>query len=384
MSINAVLKSILTRITVAENPTFNYPVEKQKAVLARIPQPRDDFERSYAQYRCQAKLMGRFYWLGANVISFFVLLLKLGLKEGPTPRQMRPDAVFLSNGIPENVIPKVLREEYALWATEERYTAERFTKEDRRFFFRLWKRYPFSFLFLLKCLIKLRMYSAAVQEYSPKALVVCNEYSYTSSMLTAYCEMLGITHIDVMHGEKLYQIRDSFFRYHRCYVWNEGYKKSFLLRRAEESQFIVAVPPSMLFEQMSVPKTVDYTYYLQLQSGAELERVCRLLRSLAVKGNRVAVRPHPRYTNMAELQKALAGCSVEIEDFRSVKLEESILRTEQVVTVYSTVVYQAYYNGVSVILDDVSDPEMFAKLKDLQFMMLVLEHKLLSQTLEEL
>lgn len=63
-----------------------------------------------------------------------------------------------------------------------------------------------------------------ITKYQSKAIVVHNEYSFTSSILTAYCETRNVLHINVMHGEKMYYIRDSYFRYDRCYVWDAYYR----------------------------------------------------------------------------------------------------------------------------------------------------------------
>ena len=41
--------------------------------------------------------------------------------------------------------------------------------------------------FCLKCLVKIGLYANYIESYRPKAVVVYNEYSFTSSLLTAYC-----------------------------------------------------------------------------------------------------------------------------------------------------------------------------------------------------
>jgi hypothetical protein len=264
------------------------------------------------------------------------------------------------------------------------YSGEDLTKEDKKFFYSLWRKHPFSFMFVLKCLIKLKMYSALIKEYSPEAIVVNNEFSYTSSFLTEYCERRGVTHINVMHGEKLFNLRDTFFHFHRCYIWNDGYRKLFTSLRAEETQFIIAVPPSILFEEEKVAaalKTVDYTYYFQAPTEEEMKSVVENLLRLSERGMKVATRPHPRFTDVALLNKMTEGTPIEVEDCKVLSAVDSILRTNNVVSQFSTVLFQAYCNNINAVIDDVTDPKLTLRLKELGFIMLECEHQLFSDVL---
>ena len=383
MNINSVLRAISKKIIHKNNPTFNYPVTKQKEFLKSIKQPESYIERSFAQYRCQAKLLGKFYMFFANICAFFVLLGKIKIKDEKIKEAASADAVFPSYGIPQNIIPKVLWEEFESWNVIEHCNEERFTKEDKVFFKKIWSQHPFSFLFLLKCLIKIRMYSAIIQQYHPRAIVVCSEYSYTSSILTAYCEENNIEHIDVMHGEKLFDITDSFFEFHRCYVWDEFYVDLFKDLRAKEDQFRIELPASVIFDEKNVQKTMDYTYYLCGEDGEVLKKIVDSLIILANVGNRVAIRPHPRYSNVEHVKEYIGENNIEIEATNLIDIENSVLRTNNAISLYSTVLFQAYHNGTKVVIDNISNPAFFAKLSELRYIMLDYTYVLLQDILEE-
>lgn len=47
------------------------------------------------------------------------------------------------------------------------------TAKDKKFIKGIICRYPFSWQFILKCLIKIGRYSFAIEEYSPEAIAVC-------------------------------------------------------------------------------------------------------------------------------------------------------------------------------------------------------------------
>ncbi len=379
MSILVFLKKNAAKITKQSKQLFHYPVEKQKEYLKRFDEPQDNIERSFYQYRCQMKLNGGLLALLLNAASP-VLILYYYLKKNDELSAQKAKAVFVSQGKSENIIPKDLKEKYSEWITIHKLK-EYLTAEDKLYFKNICKRYPWSWHFLFKCLIKLKEYSYIRHNYDPKAIVVCGEYSFTSSLLTDYCEQCGILHINVMHGEKLFYIRDSFFHFHKCYVWNEYYKKLFISLRAENTQFIVKVPRSLVIGDGSAhQKEIDYTYYLGAETGEQLTKINLAIKKLQEKGFVVAIRPHPRYSNIEEIRKKFVNCIV--EDRTEIAIEESVLRTKNVISLYSTVLNQAYNSNVRIVLDDLSNAEMFDKLYELQYVMLKVEHTLLSNEIK--
>ena len=382
MNIISVLKTLAIKLERKNDSLFIYPVSKQKEYLAHFREPQDDIERSYNQYRCQMKFNNAALNCAMNFMALPLLLYYwkkanlLVLQEG------KVDAIFFADGKPENIIPNELRTRFStidIIEEKKEYLAE----TDRLFFRKVWKHYPLSWQFLLKSLIKIRYYSYEIHRSNPKAIIVCNEYSFTSSILTAYCTAMGIEHINVMHGEKLYYMRDSFFHFDRCYVWNEFYRDLLCELRAEKSQFRVAVPPSMRFlTSKAVEKEYDYTFYLGAERDEQLQQIISCLNLLKQRGKKVSLRPHPRYSDLNMVRRFCID-GIIIEDGGSLPIEMSILRTRNAVSGFSTVLNQAYHNGVKIVIDDVSKPEAYKKLEELGYVMLKVEHKLLSQVLEE-
>lgn len=99
-------------------------------------------------------------------------------------------------------------------------------------------------------------------------------------------------------------------------------------------------------------------------------------------GYRVAVRPHPRYSEMALIDKLFRG-KVNIEDPYKIQIKESILSTENVISLYSTVINQAVCSGVHAVIDDVSDVGRYKLLYELEYRFLIDKNTLLvSQIIE--
>lgn len=375
------LKNMAVRLELKKDAVFSYPVEKQKKYLNNLKEPKNNFERSYNQYCCQMKLNGKIITILLNFMSIPILIYFLIKKGNSIEEKESCEAIFISEGISDNVIPDELKREFKTWSVVNN-SGESFTEEDKKYFRNLAKKYPLSWHFLLKNLIKIRLYSYIIQVYQPEIIVVCSEYSFTSSLLTDYCHYKSIDHINVMHGEKLYYMRDSFFKFDRCYVWSVEYIKLFKSLRADKNQFITAIPRSLLFEKkyQNIEKKVDYTYYLGAENEETLDCIFNCMDLLVQQGNIVRLRPHPRYSNLKKIygEQHL----FEIEEIEKIPIEQSVMATKNAVSLYSTVLRQAYYNGINVIIDDISNTFYYNKLIELNYVLLKKSHQLLSMILK--
>jgi hypothetical protein len=364
-----------------KNALFSYSIEKQKAYLSSFSHPSNDNDRSFYQYKCQMKVYGLLYETMINLVSLILsMIFLLKIKNKVTIVDFENfDAVSILDGKPANILPDEITNEFT---NIKHHNSEprklNLNRDDREFIMKIWRQYPFSWHFILKILIKVAMYSYFINIYKPKAIIVCAEYSFTSSILTAYCEKNSIEHINVMHGEKLFYIRDSFFRFHKCYIWDEYYKDLFIKLRAEPDQFIISLPESMRFSNANEKKKqIGYTYYLANESEDELNKILKLLRKLTENGFKIAVRPHPRYSDMDKINYLFNGFV--IENSQELTIEESLIRTKNAISLYSTVLNQAYHNGVNIIIDDLSNPNHFEKLSELKYINLNRKHTLLSE-----
>lgn len=378
------LRSVVIRLNGDRNTLFDVPMARQKAILEGLPEPKDLLKRAYAQYRCQMMLERPILRAGYQLAAMLLLpVYRRQLLRRPASRKEETaDAVFAFGG-PDTILPCSLRQEYpGIRQVRDFQNALFLTREDCSFLRELARRYPTAFYFRFKCMAKLAMYRSLYETYRPKAIIVSEEYSYTSSFLTEYCHRLGVEHINVMHGDKLYDIHDTFFCFDRCYIWDQFYRDLFCELRAEPTQFRMEMPPSMQpWDAQDGEKAVDYTYYLQAETSQMLEKIAKSLQTLQKSGAVVAVRPHPLYSDMETVRRLFSD--FEIEETAEVGIETSILRTRHVIGLYSTVLYQAHINHVPVVIDDLTAPERFAQLKSLRYIMLDKPHGLLSALLQE-
>ena len=93
-------------------------------------------------------------------------------------------------------------------------------------------KYPFSFFFNLKILVSLVNFGSLIHQYQPTT--ICSMYSekdFVSSLITYYCEVKGISFINIMHGEIFLDPRHAFVRFSEFYVWNSHYINIFTKKR---------------------------------------------------------------------------------------------------------------------------------------------------------
>lgn len=357
---------------------FAIDVEKSVRYLNSIKKPLDDIERSYAQYKCQCFLRRNTANFLLNVGCFFVIIPYIikGLL-GKSSFKENKDIVYSISILDSRIIPSSLKREYPNELITNEFDGTLLKTEDLGFIWRVYIRHPLSFFFVLRIIIKISFYRYFIEEYHPKAIAINSEFSSASSVMTAYCENVGISHFNIMHGEKLYFIRDSFFRFSRCYVWDEYYKDLFISLRADYSQFIIEKPESVLFDVSKYKgkrQMIDYKY--MLNGNSKLEEIAAALHKIRDKGFRVMVRPHPAYTNI-ELVKLFFE-EDEIEPC-TVTIEESLSNSQNVISLYSTVLLQAYFSGINIVMDDLNYDKEYQKLKELKYILINKNHQKLSE-----
>ena len=348
---------------------FEVTYKEQNDFLKKMKEPNDDIDRSYNQFRGRHFFYHGFKEIAAETISVFALPVYViyciiqYIFRAKAVQEMQAVGDFNKF---EEVIPNSLREEFeinnSVWNKGRILSCN-----DVLLLCKIFLRHPVP-CFVFKTAIKLSYYKYMICCYHPKAIIVHNEASYVGSILTKYCNNLGIEHINVQHGEKLYYIGNAYFRYNRCYVWGEHYKQMFLNLKAEPSQFRIEIPESF---NINVEKHFkneyysDYKYYLQVYDENQLRSIIKSLDFVLRKNETYKFRPHPRFSNIKLLESLVDKSRIEYPN--EVPILESIASTKYAVGSFTTVLNQAYYANIEVIFDDVTYKDTFDKLGDLNY-----------------
>lgn len=362
---------LLRYIQKGDKSFFDIPFEDQDRFLKSLPIPKDDIERSYNQYCCQNFFLTR--WkvfllnIAASVVFPFILFV-LSFKRTIVGKKEDIDAYGEFWGL-EEIIPQELHQQYKIdnrkWG-EENSLALR----DWLLIIRIIVRHPTDPYFCLKCMMKIGIYSQAIKSYTPQVIIIHNEPSFTCSVLRYFCNLRGVRLINVMHGEKLFNIRDSFIHFDEFYVWSDYYVSLLKSLGAETTQFKVAIPNSVKIDTAKYHSTdsyADYKYYLALYSETEIKSIVNSMQFVKNSGKTVKYRPHPRYSNIALLEKYVSSDEIEYPNITSIL--ESISNLQYAVGSYTTVLNQAYFSGKGVVCDDVTFKDQYEKLKDLKYIL---------------
>jgi hypothetical protein len=99
--------------------------------------------------------------------------------------------------------------------------------------------------------------------------------------------------------------------------------------------------------------------------------------------SQIVIRYHPHYSELFPISLIYdIFHEFVIEDPKAVSLIESLSRTEFVVSLYSSVLYQAYLSGKSIVMDDISFPDKYKKLKDFDYIIFKKDHINLSKFID--
>ena len=353
--------------------------EAQKQFIHALGTPKDDIERSYFQYLCQSQKRDyKFVLCLKNIVALILLVpfciyAKIKIRCTNTNKiHFQCIGIFIDelvDRVPNKFKNSVMvigypKNFYLRWA-------------DVAFICRILMRYPLSWYFILKNTVKIAMYRAAIDKYTPSIILVSAEYSFTSSILTSFVEKNNIKHINFMHGEKTFDIVDAYCHFSTFYVWDMRYILLFKQLNADKNLFIIDIPQYFFTKTKNILSIIDYKFYLGLETNDTLTRLKVIIDKLCQRGSSVKIRPHPRYTDINQLLSLFT--SDIIENTTLVDINTSIMESRNIVARNSTVLFQAYLLQKNIIIDDITDHNLYIYMVETKYMMLNKPHKLLSQ-----
>lgn len=387
MSIGEIFKKVYHYIEHIDMGFVSPSMSAQMEFLSKQEVPQNDAERGFLQYKCQMRLMPpvkRIIQQIAAAIMFWPYTVMILFRRKSFARQC--DAVFLQNGMGTSIIPQTVLNEF------KDIQISAFTDDaclglnELTILLKLIMRHPFSYFFHIKVCMKLALYNAQIIRYNPRTIITYCETSYASAIATKYLEDRGLEHINVMHGDFLKSIRFCGFRFSRFYVWDEHFKTMFTSLGNDTTPYIAEMPESltMACRKPEADEVFEYylTYYLGNENDDGLRRIKEAVDKLTERGHRCKIRIHPRETVLKKAEQIFGEDMLELPS--RVSLKESMESSEYLCALCSTVLYQGYMCGKKIIIDDISNPEEFERLKEKEYIMLSRRTFALSELIEEM
>jgi hypothetical protein len=386
INVSKVTEFIYTKIHgVTEFFVLSY--ERQYEYLYRFEEPKTAMDRSFYQCKCEL-YTSKFYvvflkqFISLLLFIFYAIYLLIKRKnEKIYIKQNIGVHIADSNNLYYKELFKSFDKIESVLPMGDYYLR----MEDVLFILKLVFSHPLYPYWLIKNIYKIALYRSIIDKFNPKAIICSSEYSFTSSVLTLYCENYSIQHINIMHGEKFFFIRDAFFYFHQCYVWDEGYIQLFNKLRSRCNQYVVCIPENLKLDikNDNYGFTYKMTYYLDVEDAKGLLAIKESLLKTKFKPAEMAIRYHPHYSELFPINLIYNTFNnFVIEDPKAVSLIESLSRTEFVVSLYSSVLYQAYLSGKSIVMDDISFPDKYKKLKDFDYIIFKKDHINLSRFID--
>lgn len=238
-----------------------------------------------------------------------------------------------------------------------------------------------SFYAKFNILFSLCNYGYIVHKYNPKEIITSYESSPACSILTYYCHLNNIKHVNFMHGEKLLSHVNVFGHFDTMYVWDEHYKEMFNKLKYKVGEYII----ENNWKNIRLPDNkivVQYKFYLNHEKESCLVRINEIVETLNQFDIKAVIRPHPSQYGNELIERCIKKQYLENPFEKNIC--DSLSETENVVARYSTVLFQAYSNNKNVIIDDVSNEEEYINLNKLDYIMFKKKYILLSQILHSL
>lgn len=383
------LKRLKYSFKIKFDRSLDIDINKSKMFIESLGIPKNNFERSFFQFysgRSFKSNIENFISDLISILSLPILCLLIGVKTFISKNEKRTenyeyDAVYISNTSNNGIMPIPLLKKYKI-VNVPFAEGLLLNSEDIRFIKRAFKYGSYNPTFAMKSIVNVSNYCYIIKRYNPKVIITAYESSFTSSLLTEYCNGQNIKHINIMHGEKLFKMNTTFFCFDEFYIWDEYYIELFSIEKAKVNNYYLYNPwiRDCIVDKKDLEK-VDLKFYLAIETKETFSELKCIIEKIQSLGLSVKIRLHPIGT-FDKLALKLFKEDI-IEDRNKINIIESLNETTYVVARYSTVLFQGYSMGKNILIDDVTNTDIYNKLNNLNYIMLNKKHQLLSAFLEK-
>lgn len=370
------------------------PIRKQIDFFNSFPTPKNDYERSYYKYICFCKYC--YYkklWKIKiyNAICFFIYYpAKMFFQN----RSHYNNNVIIYDAVIQNspslpnkdIIPKELLDRYNNYIEIKEFDYNNIFLDDEaiEILSVLDKQFPNEYYFRFINMIKLGLFCYYYAKYKSKAIILYSrEREFTSPIQFLYCEKRRIKYISFMHGDYFFQLCFAFQKYHYYYLWDKSYNNMFKNIGCVYTERLYFPDKLKLTISCNNNQTPNFfaTYYLSGEGVYQMKSICASLRVFETNGLKCKVRPHPRFKDMNLISSIFK--EFKIEDIDNISLVDSLSDTTYVIGLNTTVLLQASYANMNIVIDDCSNKSEFNELKLKSFSVFSKKHILLSELIKK-
>jgi len=365
--------------------------------LSRLPQPKDCIDYSYNKYKCRAFHFPMHKRFILNLVSFpiafmsYIAIFKrkkslIKCKEEKLLIERKADLDY-HDILPDKLTSQFVNVEEVLDARayKEKISVE-FSYESANLYRKVILKHPFSFYYQVWASRELSKHCKYIMDYNPSAIAVyVEERNIASPLLKQLYESTGRRYISFMHGEYLLRLIQGYMAFSEYYIWDDEYYNVFKnVLHCDIDKYTLYTPKKLEKKWNFDGIEPEYlcTYYFSAESKESIQKLSEIYRMIELKGYKCKVRPHPRYSQWEYINNAFSA--EQIEDNKSISIEESLKNTKYVVGLATTVLAEGYFEGKEIVVDDITSPEKYANLSKRNFIVLKRPHILLSELIESI
>ncbi|MBC7466809.1 MAG: hypothetical protein H7256_12525 [Bdellovibrio sp.] len=312
---------------------------------------------SRSQYETQSHYFNESVWMIFNVVSFCmlipVLLLLCARAFKRTQKNLKPHVTLYAK------TPKFLVMNHQLDYIKK--PTGFILSRDLKYISKILFTSGFRPYFVLRAIWKIAVYSEIMKIYEPQQIWVTQEMVFESSLATHYLADFKIEHINFMHGDLYFSIKEAFGTFTKFYVWDDHFIKM-MTEQKVQAQFVLF--PALEFDASRVSEKNVIKYYAQGTSNKDVfVKIVENLKKFAAKNEcGIVVRLHPNHKKQFEIE-ILNEKKISIEP-NDVQILNSIAESRFVCSEYSSVLYEASLLGKQLVVDN-TFPERIELLTDL-------------------
>jgi len=361
-----------------------YPAEEIIDKISSFPEPRDIFERAHFQNACHLIAGGKLLRFCQNIYGRIKFKRNIKIYKNnfcESKEKKREEMVFWPHfDVNLSIMPQELKEKYDI-AYCPTNVVKMLNESDVEYIEVLKKEFKRSWWFLNKAVEYIGAIRSIMCTYNVKQIITINERIPCACIVTDFCRKHEIKTINIQHGLHFVDLCSAFYECDEMYVWDDFTKDLHVAERCKANIIVAKDVPATTFDfsnlNLQTKDVIDYKFYLTLTSKKELRNLKNIVEALKISGKSVLVRPHPRSTYLPDVRKYFSENDIEIPS--SCDIVQSVYSAKNIVSIDSTVLYQAYNSGKNIILDDLSNKKRFDKLKLVGNILIQIEHKLLSE-----
>ena len=370
-------------------------VEKWILYLGKLSKTDDCIQNTKNKYDCRQFHFRTWKRIILEMASFPIMVYKIRLlfgnfKELP---KVQSNTLLIEKKLDvdyHDIIPEQLVQEYTntievIAYRESKQQTEHLSREAIDILKPLIKKYWYHPYLIIWCTRELAKHSAYIEKFNPRSTVVyIEERNVATPLIKKLYEQTGRKFISFMHGEYLLRLIQGFMGFSEYYIWDKSYEDMFANTLKCDIDKYVLYKPGKLEKKWNleaIEPSIYCTYYFSAESKESIKKISSIFKQIEALGKKCKVRPHPRYSQWDYINENFPDEM--LENPKDVSIEESLGRTKYVVGLATTVLSEAYFEGRTVVIDDISSKEKFDNLERRNFICLRRPHFLLSDLLAE-